>query len=81
MSKKVFIVLNIIYFVFDYICIPYINPNGVVFGFIPFQMALYGGMGIVSSVLWGTYFWKFFDSQSRYDDEGNIVTGKGGAAA
>lgn len=78
MNKTVFIILNIAYFIFDYICIPYINPNGVLFGFIPFQMALYGGMGIVSGILWGTYFWKFFAGQSRYDENGDIVTSKGG---
>lgn len=73
MNKKLFIVLNIIYFVFDYLCIPYINPNGVVFGFIPFQMFLYAIMGVVASVLWGSYFLRFFDGQTRYDDDGENV--------
>lgn len=73
MSKKLFIVLNIIYFVFDYFCIPYINPNGVIFGFIPFQLFLYAIMGVVASVLWGSYFLKFFGSQNRYDDNGDII--------
>lgn len=77
MSTKLFIVLNIIYFVFDYVCIPLINPNGVVFGFIPFQMFLYAIMGIASAILWGVYFTQFFKKQTRYDDEGEIVRGKG----
>lgn len=75
MSKKLFIVLNIIYFAFDYLCIPYINPDGVIFGFIPFQLFLYGIMGVVASVLWGCYFLKFFEGQNRYDDNGEIVKG------
>lgn len=75
MSTGVFIALNVIYFIFDYVCIPLINPNGVVFGWIPFQMFLYAIMGIASALLWGIYFWKFFDNQSRYDDDGNIIKG------
>ena len=79
MSTKLFVILNVLYFIFDYVCIPLLNPEGVVFGWIPFQMALYALMGIVSALLWGVYFWKFFDKQSRYDDEGNMI--KGGMAS
>lgn len=77
MNTKLFVFLNILYFAFDFICIPQINPNGVIFGFIPFQMFLYAIMGIVASVLWGVYFTQFFNKQERYDDDGNVVV-KGG---
>jgi hypothetical protein len=66
MGKKLFL-LNIVYFIFDYFCIPYINPNGVVFGFVPFQMFLYWGMGFIGSALWGTYFFGSLNKQQRYD--------------
>lgn len=79
MSTKLFVFLNILYFAFDFICIPLINPTGVIFGFIPFQMFLYAIMGIIASVLWGVYFTQFFNKQKRYDDDGNVVIqgGKG----
>lgn len=80
MSTKLFVVLNIVYFIFDYVCIPQINPDGVVCGFIPFQMFLYAIMGVVSAVLWGIYFAGFFNKQSRYDDDGNVIN-KGGHKA
>lgn len=80
MSKTVFIVLNVIYFVFDYACIPLIWPEGVLFGFIPFQMFLYFIMGVASALLWGIYFWQYFNKQNRYDDEGNVIA-KGGKQA
>ena len=73
MNKNVFIFLNIVYFVFDYVCIPILYPEGVIFGFIPFQMFLYISMGVVSSLLWGFYYVTFLNTQHRYDDEGNIV--------
>ena len=73
MSKVIFIILNIAYFIFDYACIPLIYPEGVIFGFIPFQMFLYAIMGVGSALLWGIYFYLFFNNQSRYDDDGNIV--------
>ena len=77
MSTKLFVVLNVVYFIFDYVCIPQINPGGVLFGFIPFQMFLYAIMGVVAAVLWGVYFTQFFNKQKRYDEEGNIVKGGG----
>ena len=80
MSKVVFIVLNIIYFIFDYVCIPLILPEGVVGGFIPFQMFLYAIMGIGSALLWGIYFYFFFNKQTRYDEDGNAIK-KGGKSA
>lgn len=73
MSKTVFIVLNVIYFVFDYACIPLIWPEGVLFGFIPFQMFLYFIMGVASALLWGIYFWSYFNKQTRYDEDGNVI--------
>ena len=80
MSKTLFIILNIIYFIFDYACIPLIWPEGVLFGFIPFQVFLYGIMGVLSALLWGIYFWHYFNKQTRYDDEGNVIK-KGGKQA
>lgn len=80
MNKTVFILLNIVYFLFDYVCIPLINPDGVIFGFIPFQMFLYAVMGIASALLWGFYFHGFFEKQSRYDEDGNVIK-KGGKGA
>ena len=80
MSKVIFIILNIAYFIFDYACIPLIYPEGVIFGFIPFQMFLYAIMGVGSALLWGIYFYFFFNNQSRYDDDGNIVK-RGGKSA
>lgn len=77
MNTKLFVCLNVLYFIFDYVCIPLINPDGVIFGFIPFQMFLYAIMGVVSAVLWGAYFTQFFNKQERYDEDGNIVV-KGG---
>ena len=77
-NTKLFIFLNVLYFVFDYVCIPLINPDGVVFGFIPFQMFLYAIMGIASALLWGIYFTSFFAKQERYDEDGNIVKKAGG---
>ena len=80
MSKTLFIILNIIYFVFDYACIPLIWPEGVLFGFIPFQSFLYFIMGVFSALLWGIYFWHYFNKQTRYDDDGNVIK-KGGKQA
>lgn len=78
MNTKLFILLNILYFVFDYVCIPLINPDGVVLGFIPFQMFLYAIMGIASALLWGFYFTRFFEKQGRYDENGDIIVKKAG---
>lgn len=75
MSKTVFILLNAVYFVFDYVCIPMINPEGVLFGWLPFQMFLYVAMGIPAALLWGFYFTQQLKNQDRYDDDGNIVKG------
>lgn len=80
MSKTLFIILNVIYFVFDYVCIPLIWPEGVILGFIPFQMFLYAIMGVGSALLWGIYFYFFFEKQSRYDEDGNVIA-KGGKQA
>lgn len=77
MSKTLFFILNVVYFVFDYVCIPLINPEGVVFGWLPFQMFLYVVMGIPAALLWGFYFTQELKHQDRYDDDGNIVK-KGG---
>lgn len=79
MNTKLFVILNVLYFIFDYVCIPLINPDGVVFGFIPFQMFLYAIMGIASALLWGIYFTRFFDTQERYDENGDIVKKVGGS--
>ncbi len=59
MSKTLFIILNICYFVFNYLLIPYL-PNPLVFGFLPFQLFCYIASAPLAAILWGTYFNAYF---------------------
>ena len=62
MSKTVFVILNIIYFGFNFLVVEYL-PNPILFGWLPLQMFLWFVSAPVSSVIWGIYFKKFFATQ------------------
>lgn len=62
MSKSLFILLNIIYFGFNFLIIEYL-PNPILFGWLPLQMLCFFGSAPVASIIWGTYYRKFFAGQ------------------
>ena len=62
MSKSVFIVLNIIFFVFNFVVIRYL-PSTILFGWLPSHYLLFFGTAPIGSVLWGAYFINFFKKQ------------------
>ena len=65
MNKNLFIIFNIVFYVFSYFIVPYL-PNFLVFGFMPFQLFCYLLGGPIVSIVWGVYFTKFFNSQNVY---------------
>lgn len=62
MSKSLFLVLNIIYFGFNFFVIPYL-PNPILFGWLPLHMLCFFGSAPVSSIIWGIYYHSFFATQ------------------
>ena len=62
MSKKVFILLNTIFFAFNIFVIAYL-PNPILFGWLPLQMLCFFGSAPVASLIWGAYYVGFFKTQ------------------
>lgn len=62
MSKKVFILLNILYFGFNFFVVEYL-PNPILFGWLPLQLLCWFGSAPVASIIWGAYYKGFFANQ------------------
>ena len=62
MSKTVFFILNVIYFVVNHFVIEYL-PNPILGGWLPLHMLLWFAAAPVASLLWGAYYIKFFKTQ------------------
>lgn len=62
MNKKLFIVLNILYFSFNIWGIRML-PNVLLFGWLPSQMFGYFICAPIASLIWGKYYIKFFKEQ------------------
>ncbi|CAI9392970.1 MULTISPECIES: hypothetical protein [Bacillaceae] len=62
--KILFILFNIVYFVFDWMVIPYL-PNPLLFNWLPLQMFLLFALPIVGAIVWGLYFNSFFKTQKH----------------
>lgn len=62
MNKKLFIVLNIIYFGFHFFGIS-LMPNPLLFNWLPLQEFLYWVSVPVASLIWGIYYTRFFRGQ------------------
>jgi len=60
-NKWVFVFLNVLFFLFDYIIITMI-PNPLVMG-IPLQLLCYILAAPVAALLWASYFIPFFRTQ------------------
>lgn len=58
-ERNIFIILNAIYFVFNYFCIPYL-PNPLLFGWLPLQLFAYITSAPVAALLWGTYLRRYY---------------------
>lgn len=67
-AKTIFILFNIIYFSFNWFFIPYM-PNGLVFGWMPFQMFLLFATPLVAALVWGLYYNAFFKKQTYGNQE------------
>ncbi|MCD8349709.1 MAG: hypothetical protein LUC93_03765 [Planctomycetaceae bacterium] len=66
--KMSFVIINIVYFVFNYFIVPYL-PNPLVFGFMPFQLFCYLACAPIAALVWGLYFTMFFRTQHAYFNE------------
>lgn len=62
-SKWIFILLNVAYFLFNYIFITMI-PNPIIWG-IPLQLLLYIACAPLSALLWASYYIPFFNRQEE----------------
>lgn len=62
MNKTLFIILNIVFFAFNFIVIP-ILPNPILFGWMSLHYFLFFATAPVGSILWGAYYIKFFKTQ------------------
>ena len=62
-SRGLFIFLNIIYFLFNYIFITMI-PNPIVAG-LPLQLWCYILCPVVAAALWASYYVPFFNAQKE----------------
>ena len=61
-STIVFIIINIIYFVFNFVVIPLL-PNPILFGWMSLHYLLFFGMAPIGAIIWGVYFIRFFAHQ------------------
>lgn len=62
MSKGLFVLLNIIYFGFNFLVIEYL-PNPILFGWLPLQMLCFFGSAPIASIIWGAYYRNYFAKQ------------------
>lgn len=61
-ARTIFIVLNILYFAFNFLAIPYL-PNPILFGWLSLHLLCFFGTSFVGSVLWLIYYRAFFARQ------------------
>ncbi|MEN1969836.1 hypothetical protein WMZ97_17370 [Lentibacillus sp. N15] len=63
-TKVIFIIFNIVYFLFDWIFLPYVS-NPILFGWIPLQLFLLFTAPLVAALIWGLYFHCYFKTQAH----------------
>ena len=61
-GKTLFIIINIIFFVFNFVVIPLL-PNPILFGWMSLHYLLFFGTAPIGSIIWGIYFIRFFKYQ------------------
>ncbi|MBQ2753131.1 MAG: hypothetical protein IJF29_03310 [Firmicutes bacterium] len=62
MNKSLFIVLNVVFFVFNFCVIRYL-PSVIFMDWLPSHFIYFFGTAPIGSLLWGSYFIKFFKTQ------------------
>ena len=62
MKKTVFIIINIIFFAYNFLIIP-ILPNPILFGWMSLHYLLFFGSAPIASLIWGLYYIPFFKTQ------------------
>ena len=62
MNKTLFVILNIVYFAYNFCVIPLL-PNPILFGWMSLHYLLFFGSAIIASVFWASYFIPFFKNQ------------------
>ena len=66
--KIVFWIFNIVMFAINFLFIGFI-PSGLCFGWLPGQFAFFIGSMLLCGVVWGIYYYKFFDTQKMVDEK------------
>ena len=64
--KILFVLFNICYFAFDYIIVTII-PNPILFGWLPLQLCILLFLPVPVAIIWGLYFYAFFNTQKNVD--------------
>ncbi len=62
MSRRVFVILNILFFAFNFLVVEYL-PNPILFGWMPLQLFLWLLAAPIGALLWGSYYRRFFAGQ------------------
>ena len=52
MSRRVFVILNILFFAFNFLVVEYL-PNPILFGWMPLQLFLWLLAAPIGALLWG----------------------------
>ncbi len=61
-SKMIFYIVNIVFFAFNILVIPFL-PNPILFGWLSLHTLLLFGAAPVGSIIWFIYFHAFFAGQ------------------
>ncbi len=62
MSKTLFVIINILFFVFNFVIIRYL-PAVIVGGILPSHFLFFFGTAPIGSIIWYIYYKKFFATQ------------------
>lgn len=61
-AKTVFVIINILYFGFNFVVIPFL-PCPIFFGWLSLPMLCLFGSAFVGSIIWFIYYHAFFKTQ------------------
>lgn len=64
--KILFVIFNIALFATNFMLVDFF-PKGLLFGWMPGQLAFFIGSMIAASIVWGLYFNTFYNSQEHVD--------------